>query len=302
MVDFVVFNELSLPFANKSNIEEKFKDFFLIFNELEKKNVTKIRMDKNFKDYPILEDISLQQFFGQLNDIDLKDRLREFITNGIIKIESPLIKDEEIENNEEAVISEYLYNSQSTFGGLACSDIWNTIAVSFNSHNEWNKDIIILQKNTIDINIQHASKVEHLKSHEDFFKELEEEKKLEITQDNFWDRRKEFFPNKIIFCKEIKKQTKNLDTLIFQQAISILRDIESNKKKPTDYKNSPESESVCNNEKLKNMRIFTIQKIKIQFNYHIKSLPNANRIYFLAHKNKIYIGYIGEHLPTKKNK
>ena len=82
--------------------------------------------------------------------------------------------------------------------------------------------------------------------------------------------------------------------------MSLLRDIESNKKKPTDYKNSPESESVCNSKKLKSMRIFTIKNIKIQFNYHIKSLPNANRIYFLEHKNKIYIGYIGEHLPTKK--
>jgi len=310
MVDFVVFNELSLPFTNKNDIEEKFKDFFLIFNELKKKNVTKIRMDKNFKDYLILEDISLQQFFGQLNDSHLKDSLREFITNRIVKLDFPLIMKNE-EESEQLLENEYFYNSQSTLGGLACCDIWNTIAISFFSNEQWNKETIILQKQTIldeeevnevDINIRHASKVEHLQSHEDFFKELEEEKKLEITQDNFWDRRKEFFPNKIIFCKEIKKQTKNLDTLIFQQAISILRDIESNRKKPTDYKNSPESESVCNSKKLKNMRIFTIQKIKIQFNYHIKSLPNANRIYFLAHKNKIYIGYIGEHLPTKKNK
>jgi len=304
MVNFSVFNELSLPLRD---IKE-FENFFEVLTLLRNLGLEKIRMDRKFTEYPeILPNLTFQQLIGQVSDRDKKRRLLNFIKDSITVIESPLIMDSEDEK-EQLLENEYLYNGISNIGALACCDIWNTITISFFSQEKWNKDKIILQKQTIldekeiDIDVRHASKVEHLDTHQNFFEELKKNIKLGITQDNFWDRRKEFFPNKIIFCKEIKKQTKNLDTLIFQQAISILREIESNKKKPTDYKNSPESESVCNSKKLKNMRIFTIQKIKIQFNYHIKSLPNANRIYFLAHKNKIYIGYIGEHLPTKKNK
>jgi len=304
MVEFAVFNELSLPFQNNIDIENKFIDFFKLLKELENKNLTKIRMDKNFKNYPeIIKDITFQQFFGQLHESVIKDRLREFITNGIIKIESPLIKIEENDEQNEILENEYFYKKESTIGGLACCHIWDTVAVSFQSNKEWNKEKIVLQKQTIsdeqeiNIDIRHASKVEHLNSHQKFFKELEEEKKLDITQNNFWERKKEFFPKKIIFCKEIEKQIKNIDKTIFEQAISILRDIETNKKLITDYNHSPESKSVCTSKKLREMRIFTYKNIKIQFDNHLKSLPNTNRMYFLEHKNKIYIGYIGKHLP-----
>lgn len=225
MVEFSVFNELSLPFKNNTDIEEKFIDFFKLLKKLQDKNLTQVRMDKNFKNYFIIKDITFQKFFGQLHDSDTKDKLREFITNGIIKVESPLIKDEEIENHAEAIENEYFYNGQSTFGGLACCYIWKTIAISFNSSDEWDKNIILLQKNTIDINIKHASKNEHLDTHRNFFEELEKEKKLDITQNNFWERKEEFFPNKIIFCKEVEKQIKSLDKDIFKQAINILRNM-----------------------------------------------------------------------------
>ena len=267
MVEFAVFNELSLPFQNNIDIENKFIDFFKLLKELENKNLTKIRMDKNFKNYPeIIKDITFQQFFGQLHESVIKDRLREFITNGIIKIESPLIKIEENDEQNEILENEYFYKKESTIGGLACCHIWDTVAVSFQSNKEWNKEKIVLQKQTIldeqeiNIDIRHASKVEHLNSHQKFFKELEEEKKLDITQNNFWERKKEFFPKRIVFCKEVKKQIKNLDKTIFEQAISILRDIETNKKKPTDYDYSGEKETVKTNPKMIAERKFTINR------------------------------------------
>jgi len=301
MVNFSVFNELSLPIKD---IKE-FEYFFKILTELRTLGLEKIRMDKEFVQYPeILPNTTFQQLIGKIS-IEKKRRLLRFIKNGISIIESPLILSDETEN-EKILENEYSYNGNSTIGALACCDIWNTITISFNSHEQWNKDNIILQKQTIfdekkiDINIRHASKIKHLDIHQDFFKELEENKKLGITQNNFWEKRKEFFPNKIIFCKEIEKQIKSIDKIVFEQAIGILRDVDSSKKRITDYNNSPESESVCKNEKLKKMRIFTFQDIKIQFNHHIKSLPNTHRIYFLERKKKIYIGYIGKHLATTK--
>ena len=302
MVNFAVFNEMSLPLRD---IKE-FEYFFEVLTRLKSLGLDKIRMDREFTQYPeILPDITFQQLVGQISSRDKKRRLLSFLKNGITVIESPLIMSDEDEN-EQLLENEYIYKGQPTIGALACCDIWNTITISFASNEQWNREKIVLQKQTIldeqeiDIEIRHASEVIHLDTHQDFFEELEEDKKLGITQDNFWERREEFFPDKIIFCKEIEKQIKDLDKTIFQQAINILRDIETNKKLITDYNYSGESQSVKDNKELKKLRDFTIDDEKVYFDNHIKSLSYANRIYFLERDDKIYIGYIGKHLATKK--
>ncbi|MDM8568110.1 hypothetical protein QUF50_01070 [Thiotrichales bacterium HSG1] len=307
MVNFSVFNEKSLPFTSDIDIEKKFIDFFKLLEQLNSKHLKKVRMDKDFKSYPILKDVSLQQFFGKLRNNEFKDRLREFINNGIIKIESPIIKIDENEEKNKFLENEYFYKEKSTKGGLACCDIWDTLAISFNSDGQWNREKIILQKQTVFdeekiINIRHSSKIEHLNTHQDFFQELEKYKKLGITQDNLWERKKKLFPKKIIFCEEVEEQIKSLNTIIFQQAITILRNVESGQKLITDYNYTPEGESVRNSGKLKKLRYFTINGEKVYFDNHIKSLPNGNRIYFLEKDDKVYIGYIGKHLKTKKYK
>jgi len=301
MVNFSIFNELSLPLRD---IRE-FESFFQLLTELKVFGLEKIRMDKEFHLYPqILPDKSFQQLIGEISR-DKKRRLLRFIQNGITVIESPLIQEDEKEY-EQLLENEYFYQNKSTIGGLACTDIWNSIAISFNSHEDWNGHSIFLQKQTlvddkeIDISIRHSSDIEHLKEHKDFFQELEKEKKLGITKDNFWDKKDEFFPNNIVFCDEVEKQINNLDKSIFQQAINILRDIETDKKSIRDYNYSGESKSVKQDNELKKYRYFTVDGEKVFFENHIKSLPNANRIYFLEQDNKIYIGYIGKHLPTKK--
>ena len=305
MVNFSVFNELSLPIRDIS----EFEIFFKVLNRLRELGMEKIRMDEHFTRYPeILPGVTFGQLLGQITDRTQQRRLKRFINNSISVIETPLIKEDEKEQ-EELLINEYFYNSKLNKRALACSDIWNTIAVSFLSDEQWNTDNLKLQKQTIvnddniqktDIDIRHASRIEHLESHQEFFNDLEIEKRLNITQENFWNRRDELFPNKIIFCKEVEKQIKILDKTIFQQAISILRDIETDKKLITDYKYSGEDETVKTNPKMIAKRKFTINGEKIFFENHIKSLSNANRIYFLEQDDKIYIGYIGKHLPTKK--
>jgi len=302
MVNFSVFNELSLPLRELNEFEE----FFKILTHLRELGLEKIRMDKPFTQYnEILPNLTFQQLIGDIPDRDKKRRLLNFIKDGITVIESPLILHDE-EEKEQLLENEYFYNNISTKGGLACCDIWNTIAVSFISNNKWDKENITLQKQTIwdeeliNIDIKHTSKTQHLKLHQDFFNALDEDKKLAITRDNFWNNRKIFFPKKIIFCKEVEKQIKDIDKTIFEQAISILRDIESSRKYIFDFNYSGESQSVKNDDNLKKYRYFTIKNEKVYFDKHIKSLSNANRIYFLELDDKIYIGYIGKHLPTKK--
>jgi hypothetical protein len=303
MVRFSVFNELSLPIQNV----KEFEDLFKVLNKLRELGMEKIRMDKKFTQYSeILPDTTFEQLLGQIIDRTQQRRLKSFISNSISIIETPLIKEDEKEQ-EELLINEYFYNSISNDGGLACSDIWNTIAVSFLSNEQWDTDNLKLQKQTIvnddniqktDIDIRHTSKIEHLESHQEFFNNLEIEKRLNITQENFWKKREEFFPNKIVFCKELEEQIKTIDRDIFYQAINILRDIETDKKLITDYSHSGESQSVRNSENLKRLRYFTIENEKIYFDNHLKF--SSHRIYFTKQDGKIYIGYIGKHLPTKR--
>jgi len=299
MVSFSVFNELSLPIRD---IKE-FEIFFEVLNRLRELGIEKIRMDREFNKYPeILPNTPFSQLLGQIRDRTKQRRLKSFIANSISIIETPLIKEDE-EEREEFLTNEYFYNGISNEGALACSDIWNTIAVSFLSNDEWDRDSIKLEKHTIendiiDIHIRHASKVEHLSSHQDFFDDLENEKRLNITPDNFWKNREEFFSNKIIFSKEVEKQIKSIDRDIFYQAINILRDIETDKKQIRDFNYSSESQSVKDNESLKKLRYFTIENEKLFFDNHLKF--SSHRIYFIERDDKIYIGYIGKHLPTKK--
>ena len=97
-------------------------------------------------------------------------------------------------------------------------------------------------------------------------------------------------------CNEVEKQIKNIDTVIFSRAISILRDIENGLKFLSDFTTSGESSSVEQDLKLKKLREFEIDGNKEYFQKHIKNLPNGYRIHYFEKNDKIYIGYIGTHL------
>ena len=79
----------------------------------------------------------------------------------------------------------------------------------------------------------------------------------------------------------------------------ILRDLDNESKTLDDFTISGESESVKNDFDLKKLRIFTILEEKFYFENHIKNLSNGYRIHYFEKDDKIYIGYIGKHLPTK---
>lgn len=128
---------------------------------------------------------------------------------------------------------------------------------------------------------------------------LEECIQLDITALNFWSKKDELFKEKIILCDDITKQIKGIDAIVFSQALSILRDIECNNKTLDDFNISSEGKSVSQNPKLRKLREFQIGDKKEYFQKHIKNLSNGYRIHFFEKNNKIYIGYIGKHLPTK---
>jgi len=311
MVSFSVFNELSLPFSSNESIAEKFLGFFRLLEELKKKGLNTIRLSDDFKDYEVTEGVFFQQFIGQQCDRDFQRRLSSFLANNIVIIDSPIIKEDEHEESYAIDSCEYFYDTDSTNGGIACSDVWNALLVSFASHEKWDEDFIHLNKKQLFgdgdqigedvIRVKHVSKIEHLETHSSYFNDLEKEHQLEITQSSFWIKKESYF-QKIKFCPEVESQIQKISKPVFQQAISLLRDVENNCKLITDFNYSGESETVRKSSALKKLRIFTIDNSKVFFENHIKSLPDANRIYFLEKDDVIYIGYIGKHLKGKIDK
>lgn len=283
MVKFSVFNELSLPIPHES----LFGNFFQVLEHLKKVGLDKIRMDREFTHYPeILPNTTLQQFFGQLQDRDKRTKLRSFINNGINIIETPLINDDEIDGLEEKIEPQYIFEGQSTLGGLACADIWGTIAISFASAKKWESPLITLEKDSTSIDIKHISNEVHISEHQDFFEALEQWLQFDITPLNFWAKKDELFKEKIIFCDEVKKQIINIDTNIFSQALSILRDIENETKCLTDFTISGEGVSVEQNPGLKKLREFEVDGQKEYFQNHIKNLSNGYRIHYFKKMTK----------------
>ena len=205
------------------------------------------------------------------------------------------MKDEEIE--EELISPVYLYNSEHSFGGLACADYWNTLALSFNSAPEWNTNYIGLIKDNCSIRVSHASDLQHLNSHQDLFIHLEKELKLGITQKNFWERRQEVFSS-IEFLDKIKNEVENLDAQVFKQFVSILRDIEIKSRPLSKLDVTGESTTTNNDPRLRAARTFTHKGEKLYFEKHIKNLPYNYRIHYLEIPTGLLIGYIGPHLPT----
>lgn len=294
MVKFSVFNELSLPLSTI----DSFEPFLAILNTLKEHGLTQMRMEQPFQALEILPHTSFGQFLGQIQERDKRVRLQKFFSDSITIIQSPLINDEEIDSLGERIEPSYYFDGQSTLGGLACADIWGTVSLSFHSDAKWGKAFIVLAKDDQNIDVQHISDLSHITIHQDFFNALEQCIRLEIKPSNFWDKKNDLFKSKVIFCDEVEKQIKNMDTTIFSQAMSILRDIENGVKDLTKLNTSGESLSVAQNPKLKKLREFEIEGQKEYFQNHIKNLSDGYRIYYFEKNDKIYIGYIGKHLPT----
>ena len=296
MVNFSVFNELSLPLKSV----DAFDPFLGVLKRLKEYGLTQMRMESPFQALEILPNTSFGQFLGQLKDRDKKVRLQKFFNDGIAVIQSPLINDEEVDQLEKKIELQYRFEGQSTLGGLACADIWGTVAVSFQSDFKWDRASIGVERNGNLIEIKHIADDSHMVTHKDFFDLLEQCLRLEIKPSNFWEKKEELFKNKILFCDDVEKQIKNIDTTIFAQAIAILRDIENGIKSLTDFTTSGESATVEQNSKLKKLREFEIDGNKEYFQNHIKNLSDGYRIHYFEKREKIYIGYIGKHLPTHK--
>ena len=304
MVDYSILNTKSLPFSAKEDFYRELQNFFMILNYLRDKGYYKsIRSMVDVKSLAIIESTNLQKLLGEIRDRDMRTRVTSLFTNKIIPFEYPIST-----TGEELGLLEYRYLDERV-DEIGYADVFQTLLISFNSDEKWNKDRLNLKKIILEesgdyieqeVEIYNASRVEHLDSNSEIFEKIDNEK-IESLVKNFKEVYKDIF-KKLEFSVDIVKNIEYLDKRVLKDAIVILYQLEINKKKINDFTYTGESESVMNNPELREKRKFKMENGEEYYMFqHIKNLPNGNRIYF--HKKseeKIYVGYIGKHLKTVK--
>lgn len=163
-----------------------------------------------------------------------------------------------------------------------------------------------------DIAINNYSKEKHI---ENMIRQ-EREKNIRMISSGIelWEKRESLYPH-LIFCEKVKKQLSNvngsLQIKMIKKRLDILEIYFSTyegdfKKEDLGYRCREESETVMNNDELREMRMFETPYGKYEFfSWHISFVGNfPGRIHFIPdaeHRIGI-IGYIGKHLPTSKFK
>lgn len=131
----------------------------------------------------------------------------------------------------------------------------------------------------------------------------------ENTPLSIWEKRRKLFKN-IILCDGVKDNLKEIGGTYLGQIVEHLKILDSYcdncwKEGEFSYKDanqksalvvSPESQTTMKNEKLKQMRVFSLPDgRRVCFELHIKT--GNLRFHFYPENQLVYIGYIGKHLP-----
>ena len=228
----------------------------MILNYLRDKGYYKsIRSMVDVKSLDIIESTNLQKLLGEIRDRDMKRRVTSLFTNKIIPFEYPIST-----TGEELGLLEYRCLDERV-DEIGYADIFQTLSISFNSDEKWNKNRLNLKKIILEesgdyieqeVEIYNASRVEHLGSNSEIFEKIDNEK-IESLVKNFKEVYKDIF-KKLEFSVDIVKNIEYLDKRVLKDAIIILYQLEINKKKINDFTYTGESESVMNNPELREKR------------------------------------------------
>ena len=132
----------------------------------------------------------------------------------------------------------------------------------------------------------------------------------EITPKTLWERKEILFSN-LILCPDVESNLKTVGAKYLHQILNRLLELDKYAatkwlngdfdycaaNKQTSLRISPESKETMKQEKYRNMRMFKMPDGTNKcFDLHIKT--GDFRFYFHPENRKVYIGYIGSHLPT----
>jgi len=259
----------------------------------------------------IADDYPISKWCHDLEvDHDIRDKFRLIIAN------PPLLKSDEIIEHSEYERSCFSCNSKEA-KGLGIAYLLDTLSVSLMTTDWWNSDKIAMKHDyfneheeieTKPIEVLHASKNDHLKTHIAHF----EEKRVSFIKkcSEIWDKRETLFPN-LVFCGDTERQLQRgigsqFVFQIYERLLELNRYVGtwhdgefsvSDLNSKTNLNCSTESDGTIR--LYGDQRRFSVpEKGKIIFTLHIKT--GNLRFYFYPDLQirKAYIGYIGNHLDT----
>ena len=317
-----IFNELSVKdtLLTVHDAQKVLEQFIKVTGRAKSMGFDQIRISeslgKNLFNLKLLENYAVSNWLkdSEVNN-DLKDKFRLIFAN------PPLLKDNEISEIDLFEYSEFfvtLDNQKYRVYGLGVAYIKDTLAVSFQGHQFWNRSNIELLHKHLDndgneqiVNreVLHFTNEKHLEEHKLWFEA--KQRSLLNQSIELWEKRFEFFPN-LILCGEVEKQlrqmgfSKHFDQII--ERLRILNDFVSEWKKDefnynevnstTSLRISPESKQTMT--KYGNERKFKLPNGKREYHeLHIKTGDLRFHFYPDNDSKKIYVGYIGKHLNTK---
>lgn len=322
-----MFNELSLTEVNsKQLVRQVLEDFVKSFVRAREIGLTEMRLHED--SLQNLFQIKLSQNYNidnWLNDSEKNDQ-NEYIVSRDYQIRFreifttfPLITEAEVNENEFYKRSDFkkeLNNVTYSSWGLGAAFIYKTLSISLGTNLEWEKENIELSHyfltldgddRTENINVGHFSNVSILKTHEPWLQQLQIDS-LKKSEE-LWLKRLTFFPN-LILCDEIERQLQRLGvSKMLLQIIERLKALDTyvskwnsgdfnwqDCKKNINCDLSPESPTTIS--KYGHLRKFTIpNQGKKLFDLHIKTGDLRFHFYPDNANRKVYIGYIGKHLP-----
>lgn len=327
--EYLIFNHHSLPYSSIDMAKNSVSEFLKVCLKLKKYGFQTIlfeeTLDKSWFRIELAPNYFWQDWYNEnKKEALLKTQIQAFLS---LKTKSPLFSNDDIASDLQ-LFDVKLPNCTDELSVLRAAVWYNYPIASYPTKEPWNKNPVIVNVIKLDESGQNES-IEEITNY--FNSNKIDENSLRDSQQEsivsgqeLWKHRNELFPN-LGFCGDTQFQLKNWsigETELKQVKNSLfLLDEFCNKWNEGCFKNyshkdlrdlglkrdlrlnvSGESETVNNNPEMRNEREFSLPNGERKFfENHIK-FNNGIRIYFYHNtdEKRIYIGYIGKHLSTKK--
>ena len=310
----IVINELSYKDINESLQEDQARKIMYNFVMLlmackQKFSNVAIRYDTEL--FKLLKFNKTYSLANWMRDPQTNREIRQYLVSLLTK--SPFLSEEEMKDKDVFTLGCHINDKEAH--GILAAYLLDGIAASIPLSTGWdshevtatllniNEDGDIRQS---DIVIRHISEIKHLTSHELYFKNT-----IFTTLNTYkelWEQRQDFF-SKLQFCESVEKDIASLEKTQFLQVRNKLYELNNYMKNTYNGifnenslpgKTTPDSVETL--KRFSKERIFLCPDGRERmFSWHMRATPGAIRIFFKIDCDILYIGYIGNKLPTVSN-
>lgn len=307
----IVINELSYEDINESLQEDqarKIMGTFVMLLVTCKQKFTNIAIRYDTELYNSLKFNEAYSLAKWMSDPQTDREIRQTLVSLLTR--SPYLSEEEI--NDKDVYSLGCYIGDKEARGILAAYLLDGIAASIPLSTSWdnhevsailetiNEDSDVLQSAIV---IRHISEIKHLTSHELYFKNTIFT--MLNTYQELWAQRQNFF-SKLQFCESVEKDIASLEKKQFLQVRNKLYELNHYMENTYDGlfngdslpgKTTPDSIETL--KRYSKERTFLCPDgIERIFSWHMRVTPGAVRIFFKIDCDIMYIGYVGNKLPT----